>query len=316
MELKKMPNLYKFLGESVADVLLNNKDDFGIKFSHLSDYNDPYEFFLTVDYGVPVDMLATYKEAIGMVVKAPATCFAKSPAILPMWAHYASNSNGFALEIDESKLCEYLDTIAEKEYGFGDIDYQNEPHSNMTNLLAMAARRCKPRDMYFLYTAIRSAAYFTKTSDWSYERERRMVIGEEYLKDIGGNSILFAPKGCIKSVIVGQKAKPELKEKIRAITSKIGCQILEIVIGQSSPNPYFKNEKGETLVFDGAEISKAQYFCAACKEPTESEIKCSWCSITEDDEVGASSRNAFRIFHNHGILGDYLIAMDSVRQKK
>jgi hypothetical protein len=311
-----MSNLYKFLGESVVDVLLNSKDDFGIKFSHLSDYNDPYEFFLTIDYNVPADMLATYKEAIGMVVKEPATCFAKSPAILPMWAHYAGNSNGFALEIDEGKLCGYLDTFAEKEYGFGDIDYQNEPHSNLTDLLAMAARRCKPRDMYFLYKAIKSAAYYTKTSDWSYERERRMVIGEKYLKNIAGNSILFAPKECIKSVIVGQKAKPELKEKIRTITSKIGCRFLEIVIGQSSPNPYYKNEKCETLIFDGAEISIAQHFCATCKEPTVSEKKCSWCSITKDDEVNASSRNAFRIFHNHGILGDYLTRMDAVRLKK
>ncbi|PNG41278.1 hypothetical protein A1354_11230 [Pseudomonas asplenii] len=311
-----MPNLYKFLGENVADVLLNSNDDFGIKFSHLSDYNDPYEFFLTIDYSVPADMLATYKEAIGMVVKAPATCFAKSPAILPMWAHYAGNSNGFALEIDEGKLCEHLDAFAEEEYGFGDIDYQNEPHSNMTNLLAMAARRCKPRDMYFLYTAIRSAAYYTKTSDWSYERERRMIIGEEHLKNIAGNLILFAPKDCIKSVIVGQKARPELKEKIRTITSKIECRFLEIVIGQSSPNPYFKSEKGETLIFDGSEISKTPNFCEDCKEPTVSEGKCSWCSITRDHEVGASSRNAFRIFHSHGILDDYLAGMDAVRLKK
>ena len=309
-----MGNLYKFLGESVADVLLNG-DKFGIKFSNLSDYNDPYEFFLTIDYNVPADMLATYKEAINMVVKSPATCFAKSPAILPMWAHYAGNSNGFALEIDEDELTNHIKEVANGEFGFGDIDYQDTPHEGMTERLAMAARRCKPRDMYFLYTAIKSAAYFTKTSDWSYERERRLIINERHLKNIAGNLIFIVPKSCIKSIIVGQKAKQELKEKIKLIAEKANCKVLELTIGKSSATPYFRTTTGVSYDFNGEFLSPTRLSCASCKEPIIENNLCSWCAMTENEENSAASRNPFRMFSRAGILENYVIGMDEITFK-
>lgn len=308
-----MAYLYKFLGESVADVLLDEgKSKFGIKFSHLSDYNDPYEFFLTIDYNVPADMLATYKEAISMVVKNPATCFAKSPVILPMWAHYAGNSNGFALEIEESLLTEFLDKEANEEFGFGDIDYQDEPHDGMTQALGMAARRCKPRDMYFLLNAIRSAAYYTKTKDWSYERERRLILGEEHLKKIAGNLIFYAPVSCVKSIIVGRNASEQLKGKVKTLALEIGCKYMEMIIGRSSPVPYFKNDLGQSYIFDGTSIAPATKVCEGCKEPVVSESLCSWCQMTGEHEVDAASRNAFRMFHRAGILEGYLQGMDNI----
>ncbi len=312
-----MAYLYKFLSENVADVLLDaNKKKFGIKFSHLSDYNDPYEFFLTIDYNVPADMLATYKDAISMVVKSPATCFAKSPVILPMWAHYAGNSNGFALEIEESLLEESLEAETSGEFGFGDIDYQDEPHDGMTQTLAMAARRCKPRDMYFLYNAIKSAAYYTKTKGWSYERERRLIVGEEHLKKIAGNLIYYAPVNCVKSIIVGRNASNELKSKVRALALEMGCKYMEMVIGKSSPMPYFKSEYGQSYVFDGALIKAATKTCEGCKEPVALEKLCSWCQMTREHEVYAASTNAFRIFHRAGILDDYLQGMNNITFKK
>jgi hypothetical protein len=313
----KMSFLYKFLGEAVADVLINKEGNFGIKFSHLSDYNDPYEFFLTIDYNVEPDMLSTYKDAISMIVKSPATCFAQSPVILPMWAHYAGNSNGFALEIDETALSDFLKELTDDDYSFGDIYYQNEPREGMGQTLAMATRRCKPRDMYFLYRAITSAAYYTKTSDWSYERERRLVIGEKYTKEISGNLILFAPKHCIKSLIVGQRANTQLKEKIKNLAKEVDCRSLEIVIGKSSVTPYFKDEAGNSLVFDGTSITPTSTICKKCKEPTKSEAGlCSWCATTEHDENSAASRNAFRIFHRAGILDDYVAGMDGITFNK
>lgn len=106
-----MVNLYKFMGADIADKLMMDDAHIGIKFSHLKDYNDPYEFFLIINYDRTPDELAFYSEMIDMVLKQPATCFARSPVITPMWAHYAGNSSGFAIEIDEDRLREHLETL-------------------------------------------------------------------------------------------------------------------------------------------------------------------------------------------------------------
>lgn len=41
-----MANLYKFMGADIVDKLMMDEKHIGIKFSHLHEYNDPYEFFL------------------------------------------------------------------------------------------------------------------------------------------------------------------------------------------------------------------------------------------------------------------------------
>lgn len=56
--LNWMANLYKYMSADIADVLLVNDNQFSIKFSHLHEYNDPYEFFLTIDYQRPAQELA------------------------------------------------------------------------------------------------------------------------------------------------------------------------------------------------------------------------------------------------------------------
>lgn len=310
-----MSKLYKFLGATVADVLMTDGENFGIKFSHLSDYNDPYEFFLTVDYNQDPHTLAMYREAISMVAKAPATCFAKSPTITPMWAHYTGNSNGFALEIDEDALTEYLKNRTNEQgggFGFGDIDYQDQPSEQIQSLLMMAARRSKPRDMYFLRTVLSSAAYYTKTTAWSYEQERRLIADELTLETIHGNLILPVPAKCISKILLGQRASPELKNKVLELSNMIGCDVLELIIGRSSITPYFKDIDNTTHIFDGAKIVKSPSNCQKCREPTKNRELCSWCMINQSDEIDAASRNAFRMFHRSGILDNYIAGMDAI----
>lgn len=41
-----MTNLYKFMGADIIDKLMMDETHIGIKFSHLHEYNDPYEFSL------------------------------------------------------------------------------------------------------------------------------------------------------------------------------------------------------------------------------------------------------------------------------
>ncbi|WPO00633.1 hypothetical protein [Pseudomonas sp. MUP55] len=99
-------NLYKYMGPEIADKFLLPDGNCSLKFSYLKDYNDPFEFFLTIDYNQGPEILAYYNEMISMVTQQPVTCFSKSPLITPMWAHYASNSQGFLAEINEPALDE------------------------------------------------------------------------------------------------------------------------------------------------------------------------------------------------------------------
>lgn len=117
---------------------------------------------------------------IGMITRQPATCFTKSPVISPMWAHYAGNSSGFVIEINEGKFRNYLEEI-----GFGghcaieDVEYKDSPDAGIEGVLARAFHICKPRYIYWLNGCIRNAAYLTKQTCWSYEQERRVIIDEK-----------------------------------------------------------------------------------------------------------------------------------------
>lgn len=308
-----MSKLYKFMGENIADVLMIDDGFCGIKFSYLEDYNDPYEYFLTIDYNQSPEILAFYNEMINMVIKTPATCFAKSPNITPMWAHYSNNSEGFVIEIDEEKLDHYFKKL-DFGYTFGDIDYRDAPQEGMQGSLLRAYQICKPRHIHWLQTAISSAAYFTKKLCWSYEQERRMLISEEHLQKVSDNlMILKIPVSAVTGIICGAKAKPELKEKVASLSKKLGCKQFKMVIGRSQSEPYFLDKKKAPYIFNGSKMIEKRSFCKVCREPTPAKIqKCSWCSITKNHEVNAAHRNSFRMLNEAGILEDYIAKVNKI----
>jgi hypothetical protein len=86
------------------DVAFEKEDYCGFKFSFPKDYNDPYELFLTINFEDDPEVIAFYNEIVREIHQLPTTCFSNSPIVTPMWAHYAHNSKGFVIEIDEDKL--------------------------------------------------------------------------------------------------------------------------------------------------------------------------------------------------------------------
>ncbi|CAI1923231.1 Protein of uncharacterised function (DUF2971) [Serratia fonticola] len=312
-----MASLYKYMGADIADVLLMDDNHFSIKFSHLKDYNDPYEFFLTISYQRPAAELAFYNEMIGMVLQQPVTCFAKSPAIIPMWAHYANNSTGFSLEIDEDKLKQHiLNAGYSDSSALVDVEYRDVPIDGINETLDRAYHICKPRYIGFLQRYIRYSAYSVKKTCWSYEQERRFIIDEDALTKINANlMVLAAPTDCIKSIIIGAKATPGLKRKLADISDKIGCQRYEMVIGKSTTEPFMIDPHQKTYRFDGENIAFQPYACQKCHEPVDAGVKqCAWCSITEIDQAEAAHRNSFRMLGEAGILDDYLESFQAIGQ--
>ena len=301
-------NLYKYMGPDIADKLLLADNKCSLKLSSLKDYNDPFEFFLTIDYNQEPELLAYYKEIISMVTERPVTCFSKSPVITPMWAHYASNSQGFVVEINESKLKKWLEE-QEIAGSFGDIDYQDTPHDHMQDMLQRAYVLCKPRHVGFLWQAVGSTAYFTKQTCWSYEQERRLITSLKASRKINENlSLMCFPADFVSSIIVGAKSSIETKKRIREISDKIGCEYFEKRVGKSSTNPYLLDSENNTYTFDGSEIVLHADRCASCLEPkrnVQSKL-CAWCSITDNHEKDAEHRNSFRMLGRAGILENYL----------
>ncbi|MDC6491668.1 DUF2971 domain-containing protein [Pseudomonas syringae] len=310
-------NLYKYMGPEIADKFLQSNGNCSLKFSYLKDYNDPFEFFLTIDYNQEPEILAYYNEMISMVTQQPVTCFSKSPLVTPMWAHYASNSQGFLAEINEAALDEWLKS-KDSDPSFGDIDYRETPCEGMQGMLERAYVISKPRHIGWLQQAIGSTAYYTKQTCWSYEQERRLIIDEKCIEKINENlMLLYFPANLITSFVVGAKASQKLKSKIKEISESIRCNYYEKHIGKSSTTPFFLDENLQTHIFDGREIAPKSERCSSCKEPmTSMDSKfCSWCRIDESHKKNAAYRNPFRMLERAGILEQYIANFREIGKK-
>lgn len=300
--------LYKYAGPNNIEKIFSNDGMVSFKCSYPKNFNDPYELFLTIDFKQGPEILAFYEDAIGEMPQLPTTCFSKSPTVIPMWAHYANNHEGFAIEINEQKLSSMF-----KEIRFADITYQDEPDDTMQANLDRAFHICKPRYMYFLHQAVFSAAYFTKNSCWSYEMERRLVIANNYIKHDGDMLIFDIPIDCVNSIIVGARATEETRSKLNKLAAQFKCQIFELKIGRSSTTPFFISKKGRTSIFNGKSLVRSSKYCSKCGEPVQGKLTiCSWCRINEAHKLDAAYRNPYRAFANAGILESYIQGMDKI----
>lgn len=301
-------NIYKYVGPEHIDRVIGLDGKVTLKCSFPKDFNDPYELFLTIDFKERPEVLAFYAEVVGELPQFPTTCFSRSPAVIPMWAHYSQSLTGFAIEFDESALSkEFPDS------GFGDVDHADAPDEDLTDMLYRAYEIGKPRYLYFLRGGVFSAAYYTKASCWSYEKERRMIVPEKETRQVDKLILIDVPSHCLKSLLCGPRASQETKRAVRDKAGQLGCNYFELKIGKSSAIPYFVDPSDTPFTFNGTDIEKCARFCRSCKEPLESEATlCSWCQIDESHEVDAASRNIFRAFAKHGMLDEYLERMHDI----
>ncbi|WP_166771474.1 DUF2971 domain-containing protein [Xanthomonas arboricola] len=301
--------IYKYFSPQVAALALL-QDKATLKCSLPSNFNDPYELFLTVDYSSRPDALASYQELIGTLPQLPTTCFSKSPAVVPMWAHYGANASGFALEFDEAELLKAFPGSK-----LEDVVYQDEASPDLTEMLYRAHVIGKPRYTYFLQGGVFHAAYFTKATCWSYEAERRMVAAENEVREAHGMLFMDVPVNCITSVIAGAKASAGLILMLSESADHYGCGLYRTQIGRTSISPYFLDNAGIPHVFNGSGIAAAAASCRSCKEPLEpSNEACSWCQITDDQRYSAAVRNPYRILDSVGHLDSYLASMNKITE--
>ncbi|HKR75503.1 MAG TPA: DUF2971 domain-containing protein [Rhodanobacter sp.] len=306
-----MPKLiYKYFGPSLAEIALSD-DGATLKCSLPKDFNDPYELFLTVDFKADPGALACYQEAIGSIPQLPTTCFSNSPAISPMWAHYGLNVTGFAVAFNEDLLKEHF-----PEAQFGDVSYQDKANDGLTEMLYRVHVIKKPRYTYFLQGGVFHAAYYTKTSAWAYEVERRMVAAETDVRVASDLLLLDVPASCVTAIIAGARADPMLVAALEQRATNFGCAFYRMQIGRTHIEPFFRNASGAPHVFDGARIVPAANICKACKEPLDvGKETCSWCQITDEHRLEAAAGNPYRILDRIGELDNYIKSMDGITEK-
>jgi hypothetical protein len=301
-------SIYKYLGPEVIDKVFQSPDNITLKCSRPKDFNDPYELFLTIDFNEEPDLLAYYADAVGELPQHPTTCFSRSPAVIPMWAHYAQNHEGFVVEISEEKLSNVL-----PDGSFGDVSYSDVPTQDLSALLGMAYGASKMRHTYLLRQGVLYSAYFTKTSCWNYEQERRLVVPEQNIREANSIILLDVPYECVTSIICGSRASEKTRLALKKKAQEINCRYFELRIGKNSATPFFVDTSEVPFSFNMGKIDPCLQHCGTCMEPIAQEAEeCSWCQINDQLRMHAASRNPFRLLDRLGMLDSYVAEMDAI----
>jgi hypothetical protein len=305
-----MSKIYKYLKSEHFDLVFLHPHQIALKASTPKEFNDPFELFLGMDTtDVREEILAYYQELVSQIQQSPTVCFSKAPDIIPMWAHYAQESSGFVLEIEEESLAVDQDNLT-----IEDVHYSSEPVTFEASEVGQAYGTGKPRHNYFIMRKAFSAAYFTKRICWSYEKERRLVIQGDNLICRGGHVLYGIPRSCVTGIIAGANAKADLTQKILNISAAWMLPALNIRIGRGSAKPYFVDPQGIPYQFDGQSLIPAVSSCPQCKEPLSgsSNKLCHWCSMDEMTRQMASIRNPVRTLSRLGLFDDYAAGIEKI----
>lgn len=301
-------SIFKYVGPSSIMKVFSIDGFATVKCSYPKDFNDPYELFLSLNFDEQPEYLAFYTDTVGNLDQVPTTCFSLSPSVIPMWAHYAGNHEGFVIEFDEEQLSRVF-----AESGFGDVDYRDQADESLSEMLYRAAVTGKPRHTYMLRSAVFSAAYYTKTTCWEYEQERRMVVDIDETRRVGDIILLDIPASCIRRIIAGTRASVDTTRILIEKVKNLNCEYLQLKIGRSSSEPFFVDQYDKNYLFSGTQITRSENNCNSCSEPVAvNRSECSWCRIDDAHREEAARTNPYRLYHHYGLLDSYIEQMNKI----
>jgi len=120
---------------------------------------------------------------------------------LPMWAHYANNAAGLVVEFAN----------------LGEV-FQGDDTGVLSQPLAVQYKR--EQISITFNTKSHEALFFSKYSDWSYEKEVRVVLPlADCQKELLGEKHLYIrkiPRSCISRLILGWNMSNKIQKTIRA----------------------------------------------------------------------------------------------------
>ena len=223
-------------------------------FPNYKEKNERYDLILKTWYGESGGLPSEdeYNEYIGsmreeepsvpeLLDSARISCFTNTALNPTMWAHYARDRTGICIEFDEDKIKELEDA-----YVF-DVKYLDRPPTIDTAVLTLIADQVGyNNDALFkgyidgfepqyeqafeegrsLLWEIFNGMLATKSQEWSYEQEKRLIYllsfpKEEQLAKTDKSGInIPLPEGCIKSVILGERTTEQDKKLIVSAIKK------------------------------------------------------------------------------------------------
>jgi hypothetical protein len=242
--------LYKYqrINHHLIDSLKNNT----IHFTCPNNYNDPFDcrLKLIIDgtkeewelyrqrINLPVNELDDYiskktitQEDSGVfnkeiqqnaLLKARISCFSEIPDNILMWSHYADSHKGVCLMFETIKY----DTIQYMIFNKEDLNYvsSNLP-PNYSGILKICYSKTLPEAYNHLeYNQDKLAPFLiTKSEDWSYEKEWRMLLPEEALRTENPRYI----KDQLKGIIFGLNCSTENIGIIKETVKDTGVQFFQ-----------------------------------------------------------------------------------------
>lgn len=160
--IEKLYHYTKF--DTAIEILLSKSLRFGV-LSEMNDINESDRSvfceqgleFLSKDV---IEALKTYQQ-LSLTSDLGKNAGYNIPA---MWAHYAERGNGVCLVFDKQKILSCLDD----QFWYGNVVYDAE-HSNHIIL--------NENDVHAFLKKNKQDLFFTKTKDWEYEQEFRIIKG-------------------------------------------------------------------------------------------------------------------------------------------
>ncbi len=125
-----------------------------------------------------------------------------------MWSHYADSHRGFCIEFDTDLLIRSLEIYMVNDI----IPICNEINYSEKNLV-INPYKLNDEQAYMVF-------YFTKSSEWSYEKEYRILIPRN------PNTVFKMKEKTITSVILGAKCSSDNKNRMKEILTNIPYEIL------------------------------------------------------------------------------------------
>lgn len=192
-----------------AETVLKVLDSTSLMFQNPFEFNDIFEGMFNVEKllrprnsGVPISFGEIEPTLSKCKTDLAVTCFSEIKDNYLMWAHYADNYKGISLEFD-FKQTEFFDSKG--------LGYERKARYERVNY-ATEFPKVVFHEEFLDWTYIQKQvkdALFTKSLDWAYEKEVRLLLSEaKGLKAFNPN--------CLKKVIFGPRCSNELVEQIKA----------------------------------------------------------------------------------------------------
>jgi hypothetical protein len=291
--------LFKYVSPDAATKVFGQDNELAIRFGLPKSYNDPYELFLEPDAPLEDEAeRAFYKYFLGEITEAPVACFSKRPDSIVMWAHYARDSAGICLALDEDELVDQFPLAH-----VGDIAYSDVPAKISSDVIRFAFTTGKRRHTYALLRVGHRAAYFSKRTEWQYEAERRVVVTPDAVEDREGALIGRINPKALRHIIVGPKVDTATKRLCLERAKAWGTSLVELRIGSGTFSPFFVDADKSTASWADGNFRTIVKVCADCGEPIPllKSGKCQWCDIAKEDVDAAGRRSLLTLLLAQGI---------------